>query len=189
MVRWIQKRQPLSAFIALMVLASIGISSRVVFSRPRAVPASLLTQASESNSEKVSVGGVMRDQRDTRKIRKSQIEENRAGKDLQEEAKKQYNAIPKQAALELTTHPSVAKVHEAMKSGNPLCLHLEVLMQRDGVSFRLLTAGTEFGVGNQNARRGLAKLHILLETQLTVRLAVAAVSVLRPFSFHQYTAQ
>ena len=118
MVRWIRKRQPLTAIIGLLVLASVGMTSMVVFSRPTTMRASFLPQTSDDKNTKVSVGGVMRPQRDTQKHRKSKIKEDRAGKDLDAEAKQQFDAMPKQAALELTAHPSVAKVHAKLKNGD-----------------------------------------------------------------------
>ena len=104
MVRWIRKRQPLTAIFVLL-LASFGMTSLVVFSRPTTMRASLLPQTSDNNNTKVSVGGVMRRQRDTQKDRQSRIKEDRSGRDLEAEAKQQFDAMPKQAALELTTHP------------------------------------------------------------------------------------
>ena len=123
MVRWIRKRQPLTAIFVLL-LTSIGMTSMVVFSRPSTMRASFLPQTSDNKNTRVSVGGVMRRQRDTQKDRNSKIKEDRAGKDLEAEAKKQFDAMPKQAALELTAHRSVAKVHEKLKNGDHQSLRL-----------------------------------------------------------------
>ena len=131
MVRWIRKRQPLTAIIGLLVLASVGMTSMVVFSRPTTMRASFLPQTSDDKNTKVSVGGVMRPQRDTQKHRKSKIKEDRAGKDLDAEAKEQFDAMPKQAALELTAHPTVAKVHEKLKKGD----HQSISLHTEPVAF------------------------------------------------------
>ena len=64
--------------------------------------ASFQPQSSDNKNAKVSVGGVMREQRDTQKERKSKIKEDRTGKDFEAEAKQQFDAMPKQAALELS---------------------------------------------------------------------------------------
>ncbi len=119
MVRWIRKRQPLTAIFVLL-LVSIGMTSIVVFSRPTTMTmrASFMPQTSDNKNTKVSVGGVMRKQRDTQKDRKSKIKEDRAGRDLEAEAKQQFDAMPKQAALDLAAHPSVAKVHAKLKNGD-----------------------------------------------------------------------
>ena len=134
MVKWIRKRQPLSTIIGLLVLICVGTTSMVVFSRPattQAIHFPQTSQISNENKTKVDVGGVKRPQRDTQKDRRSAIKEDRAGKDFEAEAKMQFAAMPKQAALELTAHPTIAKVHEKLKKGD----HQSVSLHSEAVAF------------------------------------------------------
>ena len=131
MVRWIRKRLPLPTIIGLFVLVSLGTASMVVLSRPTTMRTSFQPQSSDNKNAKVSVGGVIRSQRDTQKERKSKIKEDRTGKDFEAEAQQQFDAMPKQAALELSAHPSVAKVHEKLKSGN----HKSMSLHSEAVAF------------------------------------------------------